>query len=56
MSGFRLVEDALGPDALERPSREAVAALWAKARLQPIPDYPAMALRRFRFPLAGRPK
>lgn len=45
---LRLVEDPLGDDAGKLPTREEVAALWAAAVNQPIPDYPAMTLRRFR--------
>lgn len=48
-SNFRLVEGPLGPDALERPTREEVLAVWRAALVQPVPDYAVTALRRL-FP------
>ena len=44
---FRLVDEPLGADALERPSREEWDALWERERRQPVPDYAGMTLRRF---------
>lgn len=44
---LRLLEPPLGADALERPTREAVAAMWAAAARQPIPDYDTATLRQF---------
>lgn len=44
----RLIEAPLGDDAAERPTHEAVAAMWAEAVRLPIPDYPG-TLRRFVF-------
>lgn len=44
---FRMVEDPLGPDALERPSREAVAEMWREMVRQPVPDYSGASLGPF---------
>lgn len=44
---FRLVEDPLGPDALERPDRAELMALWDRAKAQPVPDYEANTLGPF---------
>lgn len=52
-SNFRLVEDPLGPDALERPAREELLGLFAEACKRPPPDYATMALRRY-FPRSAR--
>ncbi len=46
-STFRLVEEPLGPAALERPSREEWARIWEEATRQPVPDYDGVTLRRF---------
>lgn len=44
---LRLIEPPLGDVASERPTREEVAAVWAQACRQPVPDYDAATLRRF---------
>lgn len=43
---FRLVEEPLGPAALEQPSREEWMALWESACRLPVPDYERATLRR----------
>lgn len=44
---LRLIEEEpLGADAAERPTREAVEALWRATVALPIPDYPRAVLRR----------
>lgn len=43
---FRLVEDPLGPDVLQPPTREEVAQLWARIKDQPVPYYTPASLRR----------
>lgn len=43
---FRLVEDVLGKDALERPPYAEWMAMWDRVKVQPIPDYPELRRRR----------
>jgi len=46
---LRVLEEPLGEDAREVPTREEVAKLWAHARHAPIPDYDEFTLGRFLF-------
>lgn len=52
-SNFRLVDDPLGPDALDTPKARAdlaeLLAAFDSSRGTPPPDYPAIALERL-FP------
>lgn len=45
-ANLRVVEEPLGDDAREVPTRDELLALFAAACELPVPDYPRLAVQR----------